>query len=542
MARVARVGSLLLSLVGVGVCVFAARKIAFSVAELRGTNRHLSDLKQELLQMNEGLERTVAERTRELQVRERSLQLVLDATGDGLVAVSTDGALSGVRSRAIGEWFAAGNDAPLWELLFPNDARRALAFELGWAQLVADDLPFELSLDQMPHQVEHRERLLELDYKPVREDGVLASILVTIEDVTARRVAERAEREAREAQAILANVLKDPVGFRRAMADLAELALAAARGRDPVEVRRALHTLKGNAGLCGFASLAARCHAIEELLAGDDGALLSTADAAGLEAALKEGVGRVEQLVGPQALDRVEVTLDDLTGLVRLLEERRDHSEALAWIERWRQEPTKRPLGTLAAQARRVASRLGKDIDVVVADGDVRVDPDAFAPIWTHLVHAVRNAIDHGIEDAAVRSARGKPARGTVVLRTQELAGGSVVLEVSDDGAGVDFDAVRAVAERRGLPTATRQDLVEALFADGLTTREGASELSGRGVGLAALRQATVKLGGAVVIDTALGVGTTLRLRFPPAARPRAESRRVASRAVTSPSRPPPPL
>src|SRR5207253_3705678 len=134
-------------------------------------------------------------------------------------------------------------EAPLWELLFPNDARRALAFELGWAQLVADDLPFELSLDQMPKQVECGERLLELDYKPVREDGLLASVLVTIEDVTARRAAERAEREAREAQAILANVLKDPVGFRRSMAELAELALASARGRDPVEVRRALHTL-----------------------------------------------------------------------------------------------------------------------------------------------------------------------------------------------------------------------------------------------------------------------------------------------------------
>src|SRR5207244_1240100 len=148
---------------------------------------------------------------------------------------------------------------------------------------------------------------------------------------------------------------------------------------------------------------------------------------------------------------------------VRLLEDRRDHVEALAWIERWQHEPTKRPLGTLATQAQRVAARLGKEIDVVVVDGDVRVDPDAFSPVWANLVHAIRNAIDHGIEDAAVRSGRGKPARGTLVLRTEHLSGGAVVVEVTDDGGGVDFDAVRVVAERRGLPTATREDLVDAL-------------------------------------------------------------------------------
>jgi two-component system chemotaxis sensor kinase CheA len=541
MARVARFGSLVLAFMGVGVCVFSARRIAFSVAELRSTNRHLSDLKQELLELNEGLEQTVAERTRELQLRERSLQLVLDATGNGLVSVSTDGELLAVRSRAMGEWFGHDTDARIWELLFPNDARRALAFELGWAQLVSDDLPFELTLDQMPKQIAHGERLLELDFKPVREDGLLASVLVTIEDVTARRAAERAERAAREAQSILANVLKDPAGFRRAMADLAELALASSRGRDPVEVRRALHTLKGNAGLCGFSALAERCHAIENSLAATDSALLSKVDADGLETVLKEAVARVDHLVGPQALDRIEVTLDDLAGLVRLLEDRRDHGEALAWIDRWRQEPTRRPLGTLAAQARRVAERLRKEIEVVVVDGNVRVDADAFSPIWTNLGHAIRNAIDHGIEHAAVRAERGKPAHGTVVLRTEELSGEAVLLEVSDDGGGVDFDAVSAAAERRGLPTATRQDLIDALFADGLTTRAGVSELSGRGVGLAALRAATLKLGGSVSVETAPGVGTTLRLRFPLASRRHAESRRGV-RALTSPSRPPPPL
>jgi len=535
LTQAARYGSLLLALLGIGVCAFSGRRIMHSVAELRATNQNLSDLKRQLLDVNEGLEHTVAQRTSELRLRERSLQLVLDTTGDGLISVATDGRLLGERSRAVGDWFGSPPpDMLIWNLLYPNDPRRALTFQLAWAQLMSDELPFDVALEQMPHSIEQSDRLLQLEYKPVREKGRLVSMLVTVLDVTARRTAERAERDARAVQAILANVLKDPAGFRRGMAELAELTRMATHGRGPAEVRRALHTLKGNAAIYGLSSLTECCHAIEERLYDDSEQLMSAEDARMLESSLRTTMSCVEELVGPAQLDRLEITREDLAAVIRLLDQRRDHAEVLSSIERWLREPTARPLATLAAQARRLASRLGKQVEVDVFDGGVRVDPDAFAPLWMNLVHAIRNAVDHGIEPADVRTARGKPEEGRLVLRCQDAGDGTIVIDVTDDGGGIDLEAVRAAARQRGLACATEDDLIDAVFLDGLSTRSTATDVSGRGFGLGALRHACSKLGGTVRVSTTAGLGTTLSIRIPSAAR------RLDRSVARSASRPPP--
>lgn len=515
-ARAARFGSGFLIVLGLGVCAFAGRRIVHSVAALRATNAHLFDLKRELSRINEGLERTVDERTQELRRRERSLQLVLDATGDGLVSVGTDGHVLGEQSRAVGQWFGEARDSTVSQLLYPDDPRGAASFEMAWSQLVSDDLPFEVTLDQMPHALERGGRLYQLDYKPVREGEQLARMLVTIQDVTARRAAERSERDARALQGVVANVLKDPAGFRRGMGELAELVTIATQSRDPVIVRRALHTIKGGAGTFGFLQVAECAHALEEQLIDEDSQWLSRESAAALEESLRQATGAVEQLVGPAAFERVAFTRENLSELVTLLNGRKNHAEIAAWVDRLRQEPTSLPFENLAAQARRVAVRLGKEIDVQIDDKGVRVDPDRFGPVWTNLTHAVRNAVDHGIEDGDTRLSRGKPLEGHLVLRTEQTEDGAVLVEVSDDGGGIDFEGLREAARRRGLPSETREDLLEAFFADGISTREQATDVSGRGVGMAALREACLALGGVVQVATAAGKGTTLSLRIPP--------------------------
>lgn len=534
--RAVRYGSLLLALLGIGVCAFSGRRIIHSVGELRATNQHLSELKQQLLDVNQGLEHTVARRTSELRLRERSLQLVLDATGDGLVSVATDGRLLGERSRAVGDWFgSAPPDTFIWNLLYPNEPRRALMFQLAWAQLMSDELPFDVALEQMPHTIDQGDRLLQLEFKPVHEKGALASILVTILDITARRTAERAERDARSAQAMLANVLRDPLGFRRGMTELAELVRLASQGQDPAEVRRALHTIKGNAAIFGLSSLSECCHSIEERLQSDGEQFISSEDARTLESSLRAAVASVEELVGPEGPERLEITRGELAGAVRLLEQRRDHDEVLVSIERWFREPTSRPLTTLALQARRLADRIGKQIEVEIVDSGVRLDPKVFSPIWMNMVHAVRNAVDHGIEPPDVRVARGKSEQGRLLLRTQEAGDGSVSIEVTDDGAGIDLEAVRTAARERGLACATEKDLIEAVFFDGLSTRPTATDLSGRGFGLGALRHACSKLGGTIQVSTTTGQGTALRIRIPGAA-----GRRGARGATRAPSQAPP--
>jgi two-component system chemotaxis sensor kinase CheA len=171
----------------------------------------------------------------------------------------------------------------------------------------------------------------------------------------------------------------------------------------------------------------------------------------------------------------------------------------------------------LARQAVALGQRLDKaPLDVTIDDGRIRLDPERWVGFWAAMVHAVRNAVDHGVETSAERSAAGKPARATVTLAASHRDG-HLVITLADDGRGIDWEAVRARAAREGLPAVTRADLVAALFADGLSTREVASDVSGRGIGLGALRAAITALDGTVDVTSSTGAGTRFEIRFPDA-------------------------
>jgi two-component system, chemotaxis family, sensor kinase CheA len=173
-------------------------------------------------------------------------------------------------------------------------------------------------------------------------------------------------------------------------------------------------------------------------------------------------------------------------------------------------------LRRVAEQAKSVAQRLGKgELDVQIeAKPDVRFQAEHWAPFWSSFVHVVRNAVDHGIEPSEARLAAGKPQRPKLKLVAESDAK-TLTIELSDDGRGIDWARVRDKARERGLPTASEKDLVDALFSDGLSTAESVTEVSGRGVGMSAVRQAARQLEGVVSVVSTRGVGTTVRFRFP---------------------------
>jgi len=161
-------------------------------------------------------------------------------------------------------------------------------------------------------------------------------------------------------------------------------------------------------------------------------------------------------------------------------------------------------------------------VDVKIHSDDVRLEPGGWSSFWAAMVHVVRNAVDHGIEDPETRVAAGKSEAGTLELYARRNDG-QLVIGVRDDGRGIDWQRVRSLARQLGLPHASDSDLVDALFADRLTTRDHVSELSGRGVGLSALRQVVHELGGTIAVTSRPGGGTLFELRF--------EERRAAATA-----------
>jgi two-component system chemotaxis sensor kinase CheA len=130
------------------------------------------------------------------------------------------------------------------------------------------------------------------------------------------------------------------------------------------------------------------------------------------------------------------------------------------------------------------------------------------------MVHVVRNALDHGIESPQERQLLNKTAHGNLFVKADH-SGDWLVLSVRDDGRGVDWDKIRQKAMAKGLPIATAADLVNALFSDGISTRDDVSEISGRGIGMAAVKSAITRLNGRIELDSVAGKGTTFRFHIP---------------------------
>jgi two-component system, chemotaxis family, sensor kinase CheA len=167
---------------------------------------------------------------------------------------------------------------------------------------------------------------------------------------------------------------------------------------------------------------------------------------------------------------------------------------------------------------RDVSRDLGKDIELVITGGEAELDKTVVEKISDPLTHMVRNAIDHGIESAEARIAAGKPARGRVNLNAFHESG-NIVIEVADDGGGLNRDRIKQKAIAKGLLAADAEpsdaDLFKLLFEPGFSTAEQISNLSGRGVGLDVVKRNIEALRGTTTIESQEGAGTTMSIRLP---------------------------
>ena len=185
-----------------------------------------------------------------------------------------------------------------------------------------------------------------------------------------------------------------------------------------------------------------------------------------------------------------------------------------------RRVPAKGLLRKVPRIVREVAGATGKRVDLVMEGEEVRLDKSLIQSIEGPLVHIVRNAIDHGIEDSAVRRQRGKPERASLRVELRATAG-EARLSVSDDGGGVDAAALREKALKMGLITRERalelsdEESYPLLFSPGLSTAKQLTDISGRGVGMDVVHSAVTGAGGRIEIATTAGVGTTFTICLP---------------------------
>lgn len=244
----------------------------------------------------------------------------------------------------------------------------------------------------------------------------------------------------------------------------------------------------------------------------DAGPALPQGDAGSIRVNV-EKVDRLVNLVGELVI--TEAMLEQQYGrLTDLARHTRNLQEAVMAI---RMVPISAVFSRFPRLARELASRLGKEVDIVLSGETTELDRGLIERITDPLTHLVRNAVDHGIEHPQARAAAGKPAKGTVSLAASQR-GGNIVIEVRDDGKGLDRERILARAAERGMAIsadAPDAEVWQLIFEPGFSTAEAVTDVSGRGVGMDVVRRNIKLLGGAVELSSRQGSGTTITVSVP---------------------------
>ncbi|SMX27484.1 Chemotaxis protein CheA [Pelagimonas phthalicica] len=200
-----------------------------------------------------------------------------------------------------------------------------------------------------------------------------------------------------------------------------------------------------------------------------------------------------------EEVERLVLSLRDVTLAIRML-------------------PIENVFGKFRRVVRDLSSELGKDVRLITSGGETEVDKNVIDRLGDPLVHMIRNSIDHGIETAEIRKQAGKPAQGTVSLSARQ-EGGEILILIEDNGGGLNRDKIRERAVKNGLiaedADLSERELYALIFEPGFSTAETVSSVSGRGVGMDAVRTTIDGLGGNIDVESALGQGTRITLRLP---------------------------
>ena len=462
-----------------------------------------------------GLERIVNRRTAELEDKNTEMRLVLDHVEEALFVLDLDGNLCGERSAPAERLFGQPKPTqPFAEWLARLDSRTSMMFEVGIEQLAMGMLPLDVAIAQLPESIDDGRHYYSLEYVPVESEGS-SKLMVVMSDITQNVERGRLQAQQREALHIFNSYHADRRGFVEFVEEARALTKVVCRpfDGDLRGLQRALHTLKGNALVFGVDTVAAACHELEDFVDRER-------RAPSLEqlSRLRHEWDRLEERLGPIFKARVKGIELDRPTYARLLSLARNPEatdELVRTLEDASLESTARRLRRVREHAKQIAHRLGKgDIKVHLDDGGLALEPASWSGFWSSFVHAVRNAIDHGLEAPEARLKAGKVPFGVLVLSTR-VEDDTFVVALEDDGRGIDWDRVRTRAQSLGLSAETPAELEDALFSDGFSTAADVTDISGRGVGMSALAAACHERGGTIEITTKPDVGTRFAFRFP---------------------------
>jgi two-component system chemotaxis sensor kinase CheA len=503
-----------------------------------------------IMQWNQVLERTVAERT-------ASIRTLLDNARQGFMSVGADLRIMGeysVECTRIFEQDIAG--LSIAELFYANDHQEAELLESILVEFYdePDEWKRELIFSLLPDEIKVQDRVVQVEFKFLpdsghQEEGKAQNgvIMVMLTDITeTRRLEEQMNRERKRLQMVVHVIThsEDYAQIVRSFETFCDTELVELSGGNQsveeklLSVYKSIHTFKGSFALLQFIHIVPKLHELEsdltELLGQEDKPtwdeleqwLRSLQLNEWLEPdslLLKEVLGDAMSEMGMEY--EVKLTKAQWQHLERELRMRLTQTEDRLWLaglKQWRFKPLKALIQHYPAYLSELAERNGLLLHpIVLSGGDMPVDPEKLNGLAQSLIHIVRNIVIHGIESPEERIEQGKDEYATVSFSIEHEED-DLVLTISDNGRGIDLDAVRSRAESRGLlppydesKPLTNENIANLIFRDQLSTTKQATEWSGRGIGLSAVKTEAEKLGGTVRVLTTKGRGTAFIVKLP---------------------------
>ena len=491
------------------------------------TSDELGSLSEKINSMISGLKEKnrLETQNRVIEARNQENRKYLDNILEGLLLIGRDYRISDQYSRHLTELFGTETIAGVYfpDFVFPDpgsqaEERKELEQFLHMLfENTATDIDMILSINPLANKRltvrkngEAKEIVVDATFQRIyNEHGEVVNVMVIFEDKTEivetqKKLEQERERSQSELEHIATLLQVGPEAFAEFQSD-AETTLeqlAAARKQQPgtEEVDRLLrdtHSIKGSARYLGFRRFGENAHAAEDILSDIRDGSRSWQDAAGL---LDE---KIEAMRGE--LEHSKEIHNKFTRFAGPGGEGSGGVSLSGFLEQ------------LKKMTLEIAEELEKDVRVQV---NPKVDSLPYLQrLRNPLIHLVRNSVDHGIEDVYQRLSADKPRQATISIEVDRSKEGYKVI-ITDDGGGIDFEAVRERGVKKGLIDSekeyTEKQLLSLLFSPSFSTREETTELSGRGVGLDAVYDEVSRLGGHIAVATHKGRGTRFTITIPP--------------------------
>lgn len=491
--------------------------------------KHLEQAQERLKEYSEKLEVMVADRTAQLSHLNHLMAALLDSLNQGFFIFDKSGQVLEISSKACLEVIEGNPQGKMiWETLRLPESK-VESFKKWMTTLFGELLPFEDLAPLGPPTFPHSQgKNIQLDYFPMRNEGLIQGVVVVASDITSLVEAQRqAEYEKTHAQLII-KLIRSKREISRFIRDADDLLhhlheeMNRPEGPDQENSFRYLHTLKGGAATFSITPVAEKAHEAESILVENPKSKILSQKIDEIDQAYKEFVSEAQEIIGHQIQSNerwVEIPSSEIRNWASYLSQiPGGHQFAAELRHQYLSEPIAPYFLAFENLCERLSEKENKPKPrIQIDDHNIRINPEIYSSLFSTFVHAFRNSLDHGIEYPSVREACGKNPEGLIQVHFDLLENGQLRILFQDDGRGLDSAKLRAKMEEKGLAHKHLSDheVNQIIFKPQLSTKEEVTETSGRGVGMDAILFAAQELGGKAWVESKPNQGMQLYVEVP---------------------------